>query len=239
MMEVLTMHNSYNGYNNFNQQQNNYQTRPNGNFSSQQQNNSGYRNNGADNHVKIQVVARLVKDPESKPVNNSKVASSKVVINHRGGEKADFWFIEVWGNENSDGYYKFLLNHCPKGRKVFIEGIPELRQTKNTDGTYTYYPTIKVTNLIGLDGGNLDNQQPTGQFKQQTQGVDFQPQHSGFQPNHQNYVANQTRQQPQQGGGLSNIPIHSGFLPQQQTSVRVGAPASIQENIGFPAIAQQ
>ncbi|MED3627954.1 single-stranded DNA-binding protein [Bacillus subtilis] len=205
-----------------------------------QGNQNGFRNSGYDNHSKIQIIGRITKDPESKVVNNSKVASSSIAVNHTS-EKTDFWFIEVWGNEGADSKHNYLVNHCNKGRRVFIEGVPELRQTKKQDG-YTYYPTIRVTNIVGLDGGSnqqgqgggqQQQQQPTGQFnggyQQQPQG---QPQ-GGFPP-----------QQPQgQPQGFAPTPPQpnapqNGFPPNPPGAfgapVGVGAP-----NGGFPGSPNQ
>lgn len=159
-----------------------YQQPPQGGGQPGQNNNSGF-----DNHIKIQVIGRMAKDPESKMVNSSKVATSKIAINHRGqNADTDFWFIEVWGNEGSDSLHNFLVNHCPKGRRVFIEGIPFLKQQKDANGNFSYFPTIKIFNLIGLDGGNNQGGQQSGQqqggYQQPPTGHYSQQPPAGYQP---------------------------------------------------------
>lgn len=242
------MQNQY-GNQGYNQQpQGGYGQAPQGGFQPQggQQGQGGQRNSGFDNHVKIQVIGRLVKDPESKIVGNSKVASAKIAINHRS-EKAgtDFWFVEVWGNEGADSKHNFLVNHCPKGRRVFVEGTPELRQTKNQDGSYNYFPTIKATDIIGLDGGNQGqgggqqqqpqgnfNQQPQGNFNQQPQGGFQQPQGNFGQPQGQPYGAPQQGNFGQPQGAPQGQPQQGGFPPNPpgaQYGAPVGAP------VGAPA----
>lgn len=183
------------GYQNNNQ--GGYQNNNQGGYNNQGGNNNGggRSNSGFDNYGKMQLIGRLVKDPESKIVGNSKVASSKIAFNHIS-EKAgtDYWFIEIWGNEGQDAKHNFLINHCPKGRKVFVEGVPELRQNKDANGNYTYFPTLKVTEIKGLEGGNSNdsgnqggqqqqNQQqqpPNGQYG--NQGGYQPPQQGGYQP---------------------------------------------------------
>jgi single-strand DNA-binding protein len=200
-------------------------------------NGGAQRNSGFDNHVKIQVIGRLVKDPESKIVGNSKVASSKIAVNHRSDKAgSDFWFLEVWGNEGADSKHNFLVNHCPKGRKVFVEGTPELRQTKNADNTYSYYPTIKVTEIIGLEGGNANGnnngqqggqqqQPPTGQYGGQPQGGYQQPQQQPQQPQG-------GYQQPPQGGFPPAAP-QGGFPPASQGGYSPAPQQGMQQG-GFP-----
>ncbi|MGG1453463.1 single-stranded DNA-binding protein [Bacillus licheniformis] len=217
-----------------------FQQQPQGGFqpNNNQGNQNGYNNSGYDNHVKIQLIGRITKDPESKVINNSKVASSSIAVNHTS-DKTDFWFIEVWGNEGQDSKHNYLVNHCGKGRKVFIEGVPELRQTKK-DGSYSYYPTIKVSKIVGLDGGSNQqqsqgggHQQPTGQFnnggyQQPPQG---QPQ-GGFPPQP---PQGQSQGQPQ---GFTPAPPQNGapqngFPPNPPGGF--GAPAGVgAPNGGFP-----
>lgn len=212
------------GYNNQQQPQGGYNNQQGG-----QQGQGGQRtNSGFDNHLKIQVIGRLTKDPESKMVNNSKVATSKIAVNHRGqNADADFWFVEVWGNEGADSMHNFLVNHCPKGRRVFIEGTPMLKQTKDAQGNFNYFPTIKITSIIGFDGGNeagqngaqtggqQPNQQPPqgqyaapqGGYQQPPQGQQFPPQNAGYQqPPAQPQAGYQQQQPPMQGGFPPNPP---------------------------------
>lgn len=170
-------------------------------------------NSGFDNHVEVQMIGRLTKDPESKVIGNAKVASSKIAINHRS-EKAgtDFWFIEVWGNEGADSRHNFLVNHCPKGRRVFIKGTPELRQKKEQDGSYSYFPTIKVTEIIGLDGGNKPGEQQGGQQQQQQGGYQQPPAQGNFPPQQQQQQGGYPPQQ-QQGGFPPQAPPPGGYNP--------------------------
>lgn len=183
------------------------------------------QNSGFDNHVKIQVIGRLTKDPESKMVNNSKVASSKIAVNHRGQNgDADFWFVEVWGNENADSMHNFLVNHCPKGRKVFIEGIPMLKQTKNGND-YNYYPTIKITQIIGLDGGNQGGQGGGQQQQQQPPQGQYAPPQGGYQAPPAPQGGYQPPAAPPQGGYAppAGAPQQGGFPPNPPGGY--GAPA--------------
>lgn len=189
-------------------------------------------NSGFDNHIRIQLIGRLTKDPESKMVNNSKVATSKIAVNHRGqNAEADFWFVEVWGNEGADSMHNFLVNHCPKGRKVFIEGIPMLKQTKNGND-YNYYPTVKITSILGLDGGSEGGQQgggqPQGGYNNQ------QPPQGQYAPSQGGYNAPPAPPQggyapptPQGGYAPPAPPQGGGYAPPQ------GAPAGAPQG-GFP-----
>lgn len=197
------------------------------------------RNSGYDNYAHITVVGRTTKDPESKLVGNSKVASTKIAVNHRS-EKAgtDFWFVEVWGNEGADSKHNFLINHVPKGRKVMVVGTPELRQQKNNDGTYSYFPTIKAVEVLGLDNpnGGQGGQQGGGQPQQQ-QYQQPQPQQQQYQQPQQQYGQPQGQPQggyppaPQQGGFPPNAP---GGFPPAPMGGPVGAPAGAPNNGGFP-----
>lgn len=234
------MQNNY-GYNN---QQGNYNQQ--GGYNNQQggynnqQANGQQKNSGSDNHVKIQLIGRLTKDPESKQVNNSKVASAKIAVNHKGqNADTDFWFIEVWGNEGADSTHNFLVNNCQKGRQVFVEGTPMLKQSKDQNGNFTYYPTVRVQTLVGLStpsgqggqqGGNQQYQQqpPSGQYNQPPQQQYQQPpapqsappqappagQPGGFPPNMPNQQQYGAPNQPPMGPppGAPN----GGFPPQGQ-----------------------
>lgn len=203
------------------------------------------QNSGFDNHVKIQVIGRLTKDPESKMVNNSKVATSKIAVNHRGqNADADFWFVEIWGNEGADSKHNFLVNHCPKGRRVFIEGTPMLKQQKAQDGSYNYYPTIKVTEIIGLDGGNQQgggqqgggqqqyNQPPQGQYAPPQQQYNQAPPQQQYQaPPQQGYAP----PAPPQGGYQAPPAPQGGFPPNPPGGYApVGAPVGAPNGGGFP-----
>jgi len=212
-----------------------------GGYPMDQQSNGQRNGSGFDNYAKIKVIGRLTQDPTSKIVNNSKVGTSKIAINHRS-EKAgtDFWFIEVWGNEGADSKYNFLINHCPKGRRVFVEGIPELRQQKNQDGSYSYYPTIKVTELVGLEmpkGSEGAQQQPTGQY----QGGFQAPPQGNFNPSPQQQQGGFTPPPaPPQGGGFPPNPAQSntppapqGGFPPNPPGGGYGAPVGA-PNGGFP-----
>lgn len=172
-------------------------------------NGQGFNNSGYDNHVKIQVIGRIVTDPVSEmKQNGSRLARSKIAVNHRGSkQETDFWFIEVWGNENADSVHNFLVNHCGKGRRVFIEGTPHLNSTQDENGNWKTFPTIKIEKIVGLDGGsgqsngnqngrNINQQQnmmPTGQFQPENnyQPNNAQPMQGGFpQPTQPNQMQN-------------------------------------------------
>lgn len=212
------------------------------------QNNGGYdqggqqggqqqrTNSGFDNHAKIQVIGRIVKDPSSEQKGTGKVASAKIAINHRNDKDGtDFWFIEVWGNEGSDSKHNFLVNHCPKGRKVFIEGTPTLRQSEK-NGVYSYFPTIKITEIIGLDGGK-DNQQggngqggnnqaynqpPSGQYNSAPQG------------NYPPAAAPQNNYPPAAPqGGYPPAPNQGGYPPANQGQ-SAGYPPAPNQQGGYP-----
>lgn len=233
-----------------------YQGQPQGGYNQgggQQQGNQN-RNSGYDNYAHITVVGRTTKDPESKVVGNSKVASTKIAVNHRS-EKAgtDFWFVEVWGNEGADSKHNFLVNHVGKGRKVMVVGTPELRQQKNNDGSYSYYPTIKAVEVLGLDNPNnqnnnnnnnqgggqqqYNNQPPQGQYAPPQNQYQAPPQ-GGYQPPAQQggYPPAPPQGQPQgqpQGGFPPNAP--GGYPPAPPVGAPVGAP----NTGGFPPVPPQ
>jgi hypothetical protein len=139
--------------NNYNQ---NYQQQgqqpPQGNYQQNNQGGGGQRNNsGFDNVAMFQGIGRIVKDPTSKrtKTGDKSVASTKIAINMRGdNDDADYWFIEVW--DTNKRVYNYLLQHCQQGRRVFISGTPTLGYKKKGD-EHTYWPTIKLTDIIGLD----------------------------------------------------------------------------------------
>lgn len=228
------MQNNY-GYNN--NQQGSYNNQQGG----QQQ-----KNSGSDNHMKIQLIGRLVKDPESKPVNNSKVATAKIAVNHKGqNAETDFWFIEIWGNEGADSTHNFLVNNCPKGRQVFVEGTPMLKQSKDQNGNFTYFPTVRVQTLVGLampkEGGqqgggqqNYQQQPPNGQYNQPPQ-----QQNNYQQPPQQNNYQQPPAQPPAPPQGQPGFPPH---MPNQQYGAPnqggMGAPAGA-PNGGFPPMPPQ
>jgi single-strand DNA-binding protein len=185
------------------------------------------QNSGFDNHAKIQIIGRIVKDPTSEMKGTGKVATAKIAVNHRNEKDGtDFWFVEVWGNEGADSKHNFLVNHCPKGRKVFIEGTPTLRQTQK-DGNYTYYPTIKIDQIIGLDGGKEGGNQGGGQA--QPQGGYNQPPSGqyGGAPQGQYPPAQQNNQYPpaQQQGQYQAPPQQGGFPPAPQQGQYNAPPA--------------
>lgn len=212
----------------------------------------GQRNSGYDNYAHITLVGRTTKDPESKIVGNSKVASTKIAVNHRS-EKAgtDFWFVEVWGNEGADSKHNFLVNHVPKGRKVMVVGTPELRQQKNQDGSYSYYPTVKAVEVLGLDnpGGGQQGggQQPQGQYNNQPPQGQYQQQQQYNQPPQGGYAPPQGQPQggyppapPQgqpQGGFPPNAP--GGYPPAPPAGAPVGAPVGAPNTGGFPPVPPQ
>lgn len=202
-----------------------------------------FKNSGYDNSIEVQVVARLVADPESNLVNNSKVAKSKIAINHPGTtEKTDYWFVEVWGNEGQDSLHNFFVNNLSKGKKVFITGVPELRQTVK-DGVYSYYPTIKARKVIALDPLDKATQQgqPQGGYQPQAQQGGYQPapQQGGYQPQQGQYQPPtqqqgqpQYAQQPQQAAQpqYAQQP-QQGYQPQPQQGYQ---PPAQQQAPGYP-----
>lgn len=260
----MTQFNGYQGQQQFGQQ-GGFQQQPQGgfqqqgNFQQQQGQGGQQRNNsGFDNHISVQAIGRLVKDPESKMVGNSKVATAKIAINHKS-EKAgtDFWFIEIWGNEGQDTLHNFLVNHCPKGRKVFVDGTPELRQQQNGND-YTYFPTIKVRNIVGLDGGKeggqggqgqgqSQQQPPSGQFggQPQQQPQFQQPQQGGFAPQQGGFQGQPSAPQggfppaPQAGQQPMGAAPQGGFPPNPPGGgygAPVGVPAGAPNTGGFPPV---
>lgn len=222
--------------NNYNQ---GYQQQPQGNGNGQE----GRTFSGFDNHAKIQLIGRITKDPESKIVNNSKVATATIAINHRGGkDETDFWQIEVWGNEGQDSIHNFLVGHCPKGRKVFVEGIPVLRKGKKDEkGHSGTFPTVKINTLIGLDGpgeGNKQGGAPQGNYQQPTNyQAPTAPPTGNFAPQ-TNYQAPPVQpgynQAPPAGAPQNNYqapPAQPGYQPPGQPNY--GAPGA--PNGSFPA----
>lgn len=224
------MNNNFNGGFNQGQGQGNFQ--PNGNFNPSNNQSGDGAGKTAFSHVKMQVVANLVNDPESKPVGNNgaKVATASVAINHRGQNAAtDYWNIEVWVNQGSAAStHDFLVDHCKSGRQLFIEGIPHLKRRKrqvngqdvldqNGKPVYDFYPTIRVSSLMGLGGGNRgaansnggqqqqgqqqQAQQPQGGFGGQPQGGFGQQPQGGFNQPQGGFGA-QGFQQPPQGGSF-------------------------------------
>ncbi|GAK41959.1 hypothetical protein TCA2_4451 [Paenibacillus sp. TCA20] len=195
----------------------------------QQGNNN--QGNSMPSHAEIELIVNLatVKDPNNqngdrvhayaRAVGDSKVANASVAVNHQGQSEPDYWNLEVWANGDRDGNFKFLMEHCYKGRQLFIKGIPMLK--KNTDGRM--FPTIKVSKIQGLgssnnnQSGNGSNQQQGGFGQQQQQGGGFQQQ--GYQ------------QQPQQGfgqqqaGGFQQQQPQQGGFQQQPQQPQQGAPA--------------
>jgi single-strand DNA-binding protein len=245
---------------------NQYNQQPQGGYQ-QQQPQGGYQQNGQgggqqrqnsgfDNKADITLLGRIVNDPTSKTVGSSTVASAKIAINHRS-EKAgtDYWFLEAWAGENSQRLHNFLVNHCPRGRKVLVTGTPELRQTtKEVNGQkeYNYFPTIKITDIIGVessnssDQGSNQQQQPQGGYQQQQPQGGYQqqqqppaaPQQGYQQPPaapqqgyNQQQQYNQAPPAPPQGGGFPPSVPGAPPAPQQQYGAPVGAGAP---NGGFP-----
>ena len=206
------MQNNFNQFsggfqNNFNGQSNGF---PQQNFNGQpnfqnQQNFGGQPNNNNtnkgsySNFAEITVLAYLTRDPESTPMNNgSKVATADVAINHTNGE-TDFWQIECWASspENSREH-NFLMEHCRKGRQVFIIGTPYLKRKKrqlngqdvldqNGKAIYDSYPSIRVRKLIGVGGNGNGNSQSSNNTQSNNlnnqSNFQSQPQPNGFQPN--------------------------------------------------------
>ncbi|CDQ41898.1 single-stranded DNA-binding protein [Virgibacillus salexigens] len=217
------MNNNFNGGFNPGQQQG-FPPQPNGNFNPNQNMNGGNQggnsgsNSNKPSYNKFVVLANLTKDPEGKTVNNSKVASSSIAVNHPNNQ-TDFWDIEVWVNQgNSSGTHDFLLDYCKKGRQLLIEGEPYLKRRKrqingqdvldqNGKGVYDYYPTIKVTNLTGLAGGQSNNNNNSNQGNQQ------QGQQNNF-----------NQQAPQPNGGFNPQQQQGGFAPQGNFGAPQGAP---------------
>lgn len=245
------MTNNFNGGFNQQQQQSGFQAQPQGGFNpnSNTNNTNTNDNKGAlNNHAKIQIVANLTKDPETRAVGNNgaKVASASVAINHKGQNAAtDFWDVEVWVNQgNSSATHDFLMDYCQKGRQVFIEGVPHLKRRKrqingqdvldqNGKAVYDSYPAIRVNTLLGLGGGQKNegggqapatqqgsfNQQAQQQQQQQPGAFNQQPQGGFQQPG-----------QPQGGFGQPQ----GGFAPQGNFGAPAGG-APVGGQFGAPA----
>jgi single-strand DNA-binding protein len=182
------------------------------------------------NHAKVQLIGYLTTDPKSEMIGQSKVASSSIAINHKGskqGDDPDYWNIEIWVNQGqSSSLHDFLVDYCKKGRLVFVEGTPYLKKTEakdpqtkqpilNSQGkpVYTYYPTIRVSTLIALNGGGSSQSDHSAQQQAQQNQANamtppMNPPAFGGQP--------QGFGQPLAGGmgGFPNAP-GSNFSPQQ------------------------
>lgn len=204
---------------------------PNGQFNPQQNQVSGNgQSRNYSSFVKFQAIANLVNDPESKPVGGAKVATAPIAINHAGENgDTDYWTIEVWANQGqSSSVHDFLMDHCKKGRQVFVEGVPHLKRRKrqingqdvldqNGKPVYDYYPTVRVNVLRGLGGGQNNNNQQ--QKNQQNNLNQQQQQNNGF------------AQAPQGQGGFGQ----PGFAPQGN----FGQPQQPAGQFGPPQFAHQ
>ena len=197
-------------------------------------NNGGYGNNGGeqrgnsgfDSFAQIQVIGRLTRDPESKQVGNSTVASVDIAVNH-GNNKTDFWEVQAWINGQNSTNHDYLVQYLKKGSKVFISGVPQLNYKKNDDGGGRHFPAINVLQIRGLDPRGQDGGQAQGGFQPQQQQQPaqggFQPPQGGFQPQQQGgFQPPQQPQQPQQQGGFQ--PPQQGGFPQPQGAPQAGAP---------------
>lgn len=208
----------------------------NNNYQQGGQQNSNNNTSGPQSHVEIEILAYLAEDPTTNQVGTELVGKSKIIVNHRNGD-TDSWFLDVWTNNNtqSRGTYDFLMNYCPKGKKVFIKGTPMLQNKKQQDGTWKSFPTIRVSKLVAADtnasnGGGQQQQQQGGytpqqggyQAPQQQQGG-YPQQQGGYQPPAQNAPAPQqgSYQPPAQGGYQ---PPAQGGMPQQPPAQYPPAP---------------
>lgn len=197
-------------------------------------------NNSAPSHVEIEIIANLatVKDPQNpngervhayaKQVGQGKVANASIAVNLQGQDEPDYWNLEIWANGERDGNFNFLMDHCFKGRQVFIKGIPMLK--KNAEGRM--FPTIKVNYIKGLgsnaQGGNGGGQQQGYGGQQQGYGGGQQQQGYGGQQQPQGGF----QQQPQ--GNFQQQP-QGGFQQQPQGGQQQGyqqPPAGQQQGWG-------
>jgi hypothetical protein len=208
-------------------------------------NSNGNGNKGNyDSFCEITLIGNIsgITDPEtnqrvhaySKPMNNgAKVANTNIAVNHYGKDEADFWKLEVWANSpERSRLHNFLMDHCSIGRKLFIKGIPMLNYDKEKK---VYYPTIRVTELIGLGGGQNSNGngnsngsgggQANGGYQQQS-GQQGWGNQQGFPPQ-QNGFAGPNPNMQQQGAGWGGP--QGGFAgPQGGFGAPQGAPGQFQ-----------
>ncbi len=215
---------------------------------SNQNNNSNAGNNSTggnsnNSFAEIMLIGHLatVKDPNSdgrvhafsKPMNNnSKVANATIAINNK--DKAEFWNLEVWASSSDrSGTHDFLMDHCYKGRQVFVTGTPML----NVDANGKAWPTIRVNVLRGLGDSGAANQQSGGQQQNNQQQPPaqqaFNNQNTTYNQN-QNGFGGNPNQQPGFNQGQGQPPMGQPPAGQYQPPVNPGQqnypPATGQQN---------
>lgn len=206
----------------------------NNNYQQGNQQQGGQQNSGPQSHVEIEIIAYLAEDPTSNQVGNELVGKSKIIVNHRNGD-TDSWFLDVWTNNGgqSRGTYDFLMNYCPKGKKVFIKGTPMLQNKKQQDGSWKSFPTIRVSKLIAADSGPSAGGGQQGGAPQQ--GGYQAPQQGGYQAPQQQ-APQQGYQPPAQGGYQAPAaPAQGGYQPPQGGGYQPPAQQGMPAQGGYPA----
>jgi single-strand DNA-binding protein len=196
----------------------NWQGNQGGNWNNGGNGGNGGNNNGSSSyygHAEIEIIGNLatIKDPDSgervhaytKMMNGgAKVANANIAVNHYGKDEADFWKLEVWAQTpDRASMHNFLMDHCYKGRMVFVKGVPILQKDSNG----TIWPTIRVTKLIGMPDGNGNNNGGNSGGNSRGNG-------NGSNPgNYQNNQQGGWNNQPQGGWGGAG-PQQGGQPPQ-------------------------
>ncbi|WP_067923946.1 hypothetical protein [Alicyclobacillus shizuokensis] len=169
-------------------------------------NQNGNNSGGRSDYAEIEVFGNLstIKDPNtgervhaySVPLNNgAKVANANLAVNVANKEDPDYWKLEVYASSpDRASMHNFLMDHCYKGRALFVKGTPVLN--KGQDGRI--YPTIRVNYLRGFgEPASTHNQQQGQQAPAPQNQGGFAPQQGGY---------------PQQGGfGQPQAPQQGGF----------------------------
>lgn len=112
------------------------------------------------NHIDL--VGRLVRDPEIKNTTTGKaVANFTIAVDRRfknqdGQKEADFIPIVAWGKTA-----EFISQYIAKGRQVSVSGRLQVRSYDAQDGTKRWVTEVIADEVNGIGGKNAKNDQGT------------------------------------------------------------------------------
>ena len=166
---------------------------------------------------KVQLIGTLGKDPESKQLNNTTVATftlatSDIYKDRNTGERKENteWHRIVCWNRNAE----IARDYLSKGKKVYIEGKIKTRTYSDKDGIERKITEIEAQQILMLDSPARQQQQARVQHvplqpmfdepEQQPQQQQYYQQPQYQQAQQQDYYNGQYMQQAYSNGQADN-----------------------------------
>ena len=107
--------------------------------------------------MKVYGIARLVKEPEVKELEKSKVIKMRLASDEGYGEGKKTLFIDADYFVSADAK---IDEYLEKGREIFVEGYLLTEEWENSKGEKRSKISLRVTNLKLLGGGKGSKEEP-------------------------------------------------------------------------------